>query len=119
MQTVKILGSDWTIVYETLEENKGFEQCDGYTDATVKKIHIRRYKDSEIGPGKDFELESVKEHDKYVLRHEVIHAFFNESGLWQNSMSYSGSWAMNEEMVDWFAWQYPKIQKAFQILGIG
>lgn len=28
-----------------------------------------------------------------------------------------GAWAMNEEMVDWFAMQLPKIIKSFEQLG--
>ncbi|HJA90843.1 MAG TPA: hypothetical protein H9948_08655 [Candidatus Jeotgalibaca merdavium] len=43
------------------------------------------------------------------IRHELIHVFLFESGLGENSQ-----WAQNEEMVDWFARQFPKLLKAFQ-----
>lgn len=55
---------------------------------------------------------------KTTLRHEVIHAFLNESGLQDSSARIEVGWARNEEMVDWFAIQSPKIFKAFMKLGI-
>lgn len=48
-----------------------------------------------------------------TLRHEIIHAFLHESGLWASSSPDMGPWALNEEMVDWFAHQWPKINEAF------
>lgn len=53
---------------------------------------------------------------KATLRHEVIHAFLAESGLWSNSNS-ADCWAMNEEMIDWIAMQFPKILQVFEELG--
>lgn len=50
-----------------------------------------------------------------TIRHEIIHAYLYESGL--NGSSNSGdAWARNEEMVDWFAIQFPKIIKTFEKL---
>ena len=54
---------------------------------------------------------------KSVLRHEIVHAFLFESGLDMQSGECE-SWANNETMVDWFAIQYPKIQKVFQELSV-
>lgn len=45
---------------------------------------------------------------KSVIRHEIIHAFLYESGL------DSCSWAANEEMVDFFAMQFPKLLQIFK-----
>ena len=45
-----------------------------------------------------------------------MHAFLNESGLIDNAF-YDGSWATNEEMVDWIALQMPKIVKACEEVG--
>ena len=47
-----------------------------------------------------------------TLRHEIVHAFFNESGLKESSNGCESGWAKNEEMVDWIALQLPKIYKA-------
>lgn len=53
---------------------------------------------------------------KQVLRHEILHACLFESGLGYNSMK-SEAWAMNEEMVDWFAIQGPKVMKIWEQAG--
>ena len=50
---------------------------------------------------------------KQILRHEIIHAFLSESGLEASGNSFGGSWAQNEEMVDWIAIQAPKLFAAF------
>ena len=55
---------------------------------------------------------------KTTLRHEVIHAFLNESGLQDSAARIDAGWARNEEMVDWFAIQSPKIFKVFKELDI-
>ena len=47
-----------------------------------------------------------------------MHAFLNESGLQSAANACDGSWARNEEMVDWFAIQSPKIYKVFAELDI-
>ena len=54
---------------------------------------------------------------KETLRHEIVHAFFNESGLMESSNQYSGAWAHNEELVDWIALQGGKIYKAWKEAG--
>ena len=43
------------------------------------------------------------------IRHELVRAFAYESGLAENS-----PWALNEEMTDWIAIQFPKMLKAFE-----
>lgn len=60
--------------------------------------------------------EDLKAQERLTLRHEIIHAFLNESGLTSSSNGVD-CWAKNEEMVDWIAIQYPKIKKVFQQLG--
>lgn len=59
------------------------------------------------------ETELVRKTYKFRLeknkRHEIIHAFLFESGLAENS-----EWAQNEEMVDFFAIQFPKLMEAFK-----
>lgn len=52
------------------------------------------------------------------MAHEILHAFFNESGLIDNANVFNKSWPKNEEMVDWFAIQSPKIFKVYEELGI-
>ena len=60
---------------------------------------------------------NLKDFKNKVIRHEILHAFLYESGLRENS-NQTGAWAENEEMVDWFAIQFPKILKVYKKLGI-
>jgi hypothetical protein len=64
----------------------------------------------------DGSVDNLEPYCKKVLRHEIIHAFMYESGLWENSHDVEG-WAQNEEMTDWIAIQFPKMQKAFEEAG--
>lgn len=109
---VNILGTEYEIVLQTLEQNKAFHDCDGYCDPSVKKLHIRLYTEQEVND-KDFGYEDAVQIRKRVIRHEIIHAFFYESGLWRNSFCADMPWAMSEEMVDWLAIQAPKLHIAF------
>lgn len=61
-------------------------------------------------------LEDMEEYVKKVLRHEIVHAFFFESGLHECS-GQAEAWASNETMVDWIARQGPKIYKAWEEVG--
>lgn len=69
-------------------------------------------------------LESTKDKadrkniQKKTIPHEVIHAFLYESGLGYDSCQTNGGWAVNEEMVDWFAYQSKKINKVYKKLGV-
>ena len=79
----------------------------GYCDETTKNIVIDEMIPDEMTVG------DLKSFQNKIMRHEVIHAFLFESGLAEYS-----KWAENEEMVDFFAKQFPKIQKVFEELKI-
>ena len=55
---------------------------------------------------------------KEILRHEILHAFLFESGLNDSSLILDSAWARNEEMIDWFAIQSPKIYKVYKDLDL-
>ena len=101
-----ILGSEWTVKFGTVEEYPNLEDMDGYTDSSTREIIVDDMKSQQDMPGSKKNMEEYK---KQVVRHEIIHAFLCESGACDN-------WAINEEMVDWFAIQSPKIFKAFNEL---
>lgn len=82
---------------------------DGYTDSSTREIIVDDMKSQQDMPGSKKNMEEYK---KQVVRHEIIHAFLRESGLDTNSGA-CDNWAINEEMVDWFAIQTPKIFKLF------
>ena len=112
---IDILGTEYEIEVQRISDNKTMKknQWCGMCCMDAKKIIVADFDDDEY-----FDFSTEKEKDNYakeVLRHEVIHAFLKESGLDDNSNS-SGVWAKNEEMIDWIAIQFPKIQKVFEKL---
>ena len=114
--TVNILGTEYTITIKKYDEDEAFERCDigGYCVGLTKSIVI-----CDMTTYKGLEHETQEALDAYTkknLRHEIVHAFFEESGLSDNSSTIEG-WARNEEMVDWIAIQGPKIWKAWQEAG--
>ena len=106
---VNILGSEWSVKFGDEKEYPSLTKMDGYTDLSIREIVVDDMEASQGQIGAKSDLESYQ---KQVVRHEIIHAFLLESGLDSNSNS-ADSWAVNEEMVDWFAIQSPKIFKVF------
>ena len=111
--TVNILGMPYEIIVKKYDEDETFERrsivgfCDGY----VKEIVVC---DMHTYKGWENEAEkTVVAAQKQTLRHEIVHAFFNESGLMDSSSVVECPWSQNEEMVDWIANQGMKIYKAW------
>lgn len=100
MRTVSILGTEYRVIRRTEKEDPILKGKDGYTDCTDKLIVVETTTDN-------FEVKYPEEYYDVVLRHEIVHAFLYESGL------SSQSWGENEEIVDWIALQFPKMQKVF------
>lgn len=95
-----ILGTEYSVeIDDTLEKTNADGMCKGYD----KEIFIRSI-DSMLCDEDSTDTKKMRFNE--VLRHEIIHAFFNEAGLYE----YSG----NEQLVDWLAIQFPKICKAFE-----
>ena len=101
LNTVQILSEEEAKLNKILQEYS----YDGYHAGFTKEIVI---KERELYKGMCGD-DGDKEIQWNVLKHEIIHAFLYESGLDSNSFSYSGAWAVNEEMVDWLALQWEKI----------
>ena len=104
--SVTILGTKYKILIIDKQDYRYSRDADGWCDPISKEILLYNYSQS---------VESVKDliaYQRKVLRHEIIHAFLYESGLWKCSGECM-SWATNEEMVDWLAIQEPKIHRAF------
>ena len=114
---INVLGTKYEIIirnYDELEifKDKGWE---GYTDAISKKIVVGNI---HTFPGYEKETadycgECIKE----TMRHEIVHAFLNESGLQVCSCVPKDGWARNEEMIDWISLQFPKMLEAMKAAG--
>ncbi len=112
--TVNILGTPYEIIVKKYDEEEAFERrsiC-GFSDEYSKEIVVC---DMKTYKGWEHETEkSAIEAQKRTVRHEIVHAFYSESGLGESSYSVDAPWARNEEMVEWFAVQGAKIYKAWQ-----
>lgn len=114
---ISILGTEYEITKKRYDEDPAFEEnsFDGYCDEWAKKIV---YCDMSTYAGWDKEPpDTVERAEKETLRHEIVHAFFNESGLSSSSTRIETPWAKHEEMVDWIAIQGPKIYEAWKAAG--
>ena len=110
---VNILGTNYEIIFKSDSEEIRLKENWGFTDYHTKEIYIH----DDIEKETDNSCKNLIDFKNKVLRHEILHAFLYESGLRENSFK-SYSWAENEEMVDWFAIQFPKILKVYKELNI-
>lgn len=114
---VSILGTKYKIETHKISEDETLKnnRWAGYCGEESKEIVIADMSESEyFSDMTDSEKESYR---KKTLRHEIIHAFLNESGLSDNASVPNSGWAKHEEMVDWFAIQTPKIYRVFKEVG--
>lgn len=106
MKTVNVLGTEYNIIFDVPNEEMP-EGADGCLDQSIHAIKIAQF---ESDRNSLMDLDSYR---KKVLRHEIIHAFLYESGMWNNSGT-AECWGMNETIADWIAIQSPKLFRAFR-----
>jgi hypothetical protein len=112
--TINILGTDYEVIKRKFDDDPDFHknEIDGYCDAVLHQIV---YCDMTTYPQwQDESQERCTLQEKAILRHEIVHAFFNESGLQSSTLIVESPWSQNEEMVDWFALQGPKVYEAWK-----
>lgn len=104
-----ILGTEYRIKFGNRLQYKELENVSGYCDPTTHEIVIKNDYDknnpSTVGDLKKSIMETI--------RHEIIHAYFYESGLWNES------YGRDEELIDWIAIQFPKIQETMNNIDEG
>lgn len=116
-----ILGTTYNIVIVNNESDDVFKKYLGATWGMYSMKHpsIYTFSPEHFHTGDE---ETDKLMFNKFLRHRIIQAFFYESGLCDTKFNYSifnaKSWTDNEKMVEWFAYQFPKIAKVFNELGI-
>lgn len=95
-----------SVLGQTYEVNTA---CDELNKTAKDGLCYKYDKRIEVRPSKfmldDTDSKELKE-KRYeeVVRHELVHAFFSESGL--------NNYSMDETLVNWLAMQIPKINKA-------
>ena len=112
MSKANILGIEYKIIIKSEEEENRLRRTWGFCDFNTKEIYINKDVEKET----EDSCKNLEVFKKKVIRHEIIHAFLYESGLRENSADIR-AWAENEEMVDWFAIQCPKIYKVYKEVG--
>lgn len=114
---VNVLGADYDIIRKKYDEDDAFERekIDGYCESLTHRIVVC---DMDTYKGWEHENEDYRRaQERLTLRHEIVHAFFNESGLMSNSHETCGPFALDEELVDFIAIQGQKIYKAWEDVG--
>lgn len=103
MITINILGAEYTLEYKKREYDIKLNDSDGYCDHTTKEIVVV---DLVNEPQDPQTVGNIQAYQDKVFRHELVHAFFFESGL--------HDYAINETLVDWVAVQLPKISQVIE-----
>lgn len=108
---INVLGTEIQIEFRKEDDDPKLKSCVGYFDGSADKIVVKILEPDAMS------MENLDGYQKEILRHEILHAFLHESGL-DACSGPAENWSTNEEMVDWFAIQSPKIFKVFQELGV-
>lgn len=108
--SVTILGQKYKLLKGNEKQYPILEDVNGYADIYAKKIVID---ETFTTPEGNFKSERPDLALNHIYRHEIIHAFFTESGV-----NYNLSNDEEELLVDWIALQFPKMQKIFEELGV-
>lgn len=101
---ISALGTEYDFIETTGRDDPRLERNDGWCGNYGKVILV----ETDVfvhDEGGDMDL-TRKERKKYIRRHELVHSFFNESGL--------DDYSSNEQLVTWIARQFPKMLKAFE-----
>lgn len=96
---VNILGTEYTFKTDDLN-NRDLAMSDGLCRIYEKEILLRKKEFMDAGTEKGTEYRF-----DHVIRHELIHAFAEESGV---------SYGDDEKIVDWIAHMIPLINQAFE-----
>lgn len=103
---INILGTMYELRKTSQKYDERLKGLDGYHDGYGKIICVNK----EFDNAKNVDIiNGMKPYKKEVLRHEIIHAFFFESGL----IEYSD----NENIVNFIAVQFPKLLDIFKKVG--
>ena len=97
---ISVLGTEYKIITDDSIVSQG---VDGLCKSYDKEITVRS-KDNMLGNDDSDDIKELRY--KEVLRHELVHAFFDESGL--------DDYSNNEQLVQWLASQFPKMLQAFK-----
>ena len=107
---ITVLGQEYKLLKGNENQYPVLKDANGYVDLYAKKIIID---ETFATPESNFKSERPDLALNHIYRHEIIHAFFSESGI-----NYNLSNDEEESLVDWIALQFPKMKRAFEELGV-
>lgn len=112
---VHVLGTPYKVKIMASEHDADFEnypELNGYCDPSTKTLAIRSAESLvEHQKGKGYlPVENPHVDILDTIRHEIVHAFMNESGIDANSTK----WAHDEQLVDWLVQMMPRIESLMQ-----
>ena len=110
-RTINVLGTNVSVEFRKEADDAKLDDVLGYYDSSENLIVVK------IPEAEKHSVGNLEAAQKKTLRHEIIHAFLHESGLDWSSAPVD-AWATNEEMIDWFAIQAPKIFDVFRAQGL-
>ena len=101
---INILGTNYEIKKLSESDYPKLKTLDanGLAELYSKQLIIN----SEMNRQTGNEYANFEGYENKTIRHEIIHAFFHESGL--------VDYCQDEDLVNWLALQAPKMIKAFQ-----
>ena len=102
---INILGTDYDYDIVKHEDDSRLRENSGFTDTYEKAIRVA----FDYCEGAPDSIRNINEFLAKVKRHEIVHAFFFESGM--------SDWYADVSLVDWLAIQFPKLLKAFEEVG--
>ena len=112
---ISVLGVEYKVKIATDANDNDFKAYDnlqGYSDPSIHTIAVRtadNRRKGQLDRGyltcNDTTIE-VKD----TIRHEIIHAFMNESGL----DAASTPWAHDESLINWLEIMIPRIEQAYK-----
>lgn len=111
-QTINVLGQPYVLRLNTPDKDPKLVKWNGYHEPYSKRITV----DSTIveeNKKDDTSAENIEAYVRHIYRHEILHAFFCESGI-----TYKFESEDEDFLVDWIARMYPKMKKIFAELGV-
>ena len=108
---VNVLGTEYEIIESSKSEYPKLEDLNGYCELHSKKIII----DDLVEKSADrLACENLDIFKKKVIRHELLHAFLYESGIFISDVTPINE----EELVEWIAVQFPKMLNVFKSISV-
>lgn len=110
-KVVSVLGTEYKIYLDVPDDaDEVLEHCSGFCDKTGRIIVVGAQPE-------EANFFDWRDYAKQILRHELIHAFFFESGLCGDSVWHVEGHEHPEQTVEWLARQFPKMIRTFEEAG--